>query len=64
MAKRRVGKVVAVVLVVSVGVAFSAGCFGKFQMTRNLYDLNKSVQNQYARSAVTWLFVIPYALTG
>jgi len=64
MAKRRAGKVMALVLVVSVGVVLSAGCFGKFQMTRNLYDLNKSVKDQYLRSAVTWLFVIPYALTA
>lgn len=64
MAKSRVGKVVALVLVVSVGVVFSVGCFGKFQMTRNLYELNKSVKDQYLRSAVTWIFVIPYALTG
>jgi len=64
MAKRRVGKVVALVLVVSVGVVFSAGCFGKFQLTRNLYDINRSVKDKYLRSAATWLFVIPYALTG
>ena len=64
MAKSRVGKVVALVLVVTVGGVFSAGCFGKFQMTRNLYDINRSVENQYLRSAVTWLFVIPYVLTG
>ena len=64
MAKRRVGKVVAIVLVDSVGVVFSAGCFGKFQMTRNLYDINRSVKDKYLRSAVTWLFVIPYGLTG
>jgi hypothetical protein len=64
MGKSRLGKVVALVLVVSVGVVMSAGCFGKFQLTRNLYDINKSVDDQYVRSAVTWLFVIPYALTG
>lgn len=64
MGKSRLGKVVALVLVVSVGVVFSAGCFGKFQLTRNLVDINKSVEEQYIRSAVTWLFVIPYALTG
>ncbi|MGA7104292.1 MAG: DUF3332 family protein [Candidatus Deferrimicrobiaceae bacterium] len=64
MVKSRVGKVVALVLVVSVGVVFSAGCFGKFQLTRNLYDINRSVEDKYLRSAVTWLFVIPYALTG
>ena len=64
MVKSRLGKVVALVLVVSVGVVFSAGCFGKFQLTRNLYDINKSVEDQYVRSVVTWLFVIPYAFTG
>ena len=64
MAKSRVGKVVALVLVVSVGVVFSVGCFGKFQLTRNLYDINRSVKDKYLRSAVTWLFVIPYGLTG
>ena len=64
MAKSRVGKVVALVLVVCVGVVFSAGCFGKFQLTRNLYDINRSVKDKYLRSAVTWLFVIPYGLTG
>jgi hypothetical protein len=64
MGKSRLVKVVALVLVVSVGVVMSAGCFGKFQLTRNLYDINKSVSDQYVRSAVTWLFVIPYALTG
>lgn len=64
MGKGRLGKVVALALVVSVGVVVSAGCFGKFQLTRNLVDINKSVEDQYVRSAVTWLFVIPYALTG
>jgi hypothetical protein len=64
MGKSRLGKVVALALVVSVGVVMSAGCFGKFQLTRNLYDINQSVEDKYVRSAVTWLFVIPYALTG
>ena len=64
MGKSRLGKVVALALVVSVGIVGSAGCFGKFQLTRNLVDINKSVEEQYIRSAVTWLFVIPYALTG
>ena len=64
MGKGRLGKVVALALAVSVWVVVSAGCFGKFQLTRNLVDINKSVEEQYIRSAVTWLFVIPYALTG
>jgi hypothetical protein len=64
MGKSRFGKVMALVLVVSVGVVFSSGCFGKFQLTRNLYEINKSVEDKYLRSAVTWLFVIPYGIAG
>jgi Domain of unknown function (DUF3332) len=59
----RFGKGVAMVLVAAVG-ALSAGCFGKFQLTRKLYDVNQSIDEKYIRSAVTWLFVIPYVLTG
>ncbi len=59
----RFGKGVALVLVAAVG-ALSAGCFGKFQLTRKLYDINQSIDEKYVRSAVTWLFVIPYAVTG
>jgi hypothetical protein len=64
MGKSRFGKVVALALVVSVGIVFSAGCFGKFQLTRSLYEVNKSVEDKYLRSVVTWLFVIPYGITG
>jgi hypothetical protein len=59
----RFGKGIAVALVAAVG-AFSAGCFGKFQLTRKLYDINQSIDEKYVRSAATWIFVIPYALTG
>jgi len=59
----RFGKGIALVLVAAVG-ALSAGCFGKFQLTRNLYDINQSIDDKYVRSAATWIFVIPYALTG
>ena len=58
MGKRWFGKVVALALVVSVGVVFSAGCFGKFQLTRSLYEMNQSIEDKYLRSAVTWLLVI------
>ena len=57
------GKGIALVLVAAVG-TLSAGCFGKFQLTRKLYDVNKSIDEKYVRSAATWVFVIPYALTG
>lgn len=58
MGTGRFRKAVAVVIVLSVGVVFSAGCFGKFQLTRKVYDINKSVEDKYLRSAVTWIFVI------
>jgi hypothetical protein len=64
MPKSRFGKVVALVLVMSVGIVFSAGCYGKFQLTRSLYEVNKSVEDKYLRSVVTWIFIIPYAITG
>ncbi len=63
MRGNRFGKGIALVLVAAVG-ALSAGCFGKFQLTRKLYDINQSIDEKYIRSAATWLFVIPYAVTG
>ncbi len=59
----RFGKGIALVLVAAVG-TLSAGCFGKFQLTGKLYEVNKSIDDKYVRSAATWIFVIPYALTG
>ncbi len=64
MGKSRFAKGVVLLLVLSVGGVFSAGCYGKFQLTRNLYEINRSVEDKYVRSAVTWLFVIPYGITG
>jgi len=59
----RFGKGIALVLVAAVG-TLSAGCFGKFQLTKKLYDINQSIDEKYVRSAATWIFIIPYALTG
>jgi hypothetical protein len=53
----RFGKGIALVLVAAVG-ALSAGCFGKFRLTRKVYDINQSIDEKYVRSAVTWIFVI------
>ena len=53
----RFGKGIALVLVAAVG-ALSAGCFGKFQLTRKVYDMNQSIDEKYVRSATTWVFVI------
>lgn len=53
----RFGKGIAIVLAAAVG-ALSAGCFGKFQLTRKLYDVNRSIDQEYVRSAATWFLVI------
>jgi hypothetical protein len=34
------------------------GCYGKMALTRKVYHVNGEVQNKYARSLVTWAFVI------
>jgi len=53
----RFGKGIALMLVAAVG-TLSAGCFGKFQLTRKVYDMNKAIDDKYVRSAATWIFVI------
>jgi hypothetical protein len=57
MRKGRLAKVVVLCLLTSVG-WLAAGCFGRFELTRRVYDVNRSVEDKYLRSAVTWLFVI------
>ncbi|MGE5247592.1 MAG: DUF3332 family protein [Verrucomicrobiota bacterium] len=63
MGAGRIGKAVAVFLAVCMATV-TAGCYGKFQLTRNLYDVNRSVDDQYVRSVLTWILIIPYAFTG
>ncbi len=58
----RFGKGIALVLVAALG-AFSAGCFGKFQLTRKVYDINQSIDEKYVRSAATWIFVVVQVYT-
>ncbi|MHB1025941.1 MAG: DUF3332 family protein [Desulfobacteria bacterium] len=62
MRGNRFGKGIALVLVAAVG-ALSAGCFGKFQLTGKVYDINKSIDDKYVRSAATWIFVIVQVYT-
>jgi hypothetical protein len=50
------------VLVAAVG-ALSTGCFGKFQLTGKVYDINKSIDDKYVRSAATWIFAIAQVYT-
>lgn len=64
MRNGRFGRLATLALLVPVAAAFQAGCYGKFQLTRTLYDVNRSVGDKYLRSAVTWLLVIPYGFAG
>ncbi|MBI5418596.1 MAG: DUF3332 family protein [Deltaproteobacteria bacterium] len=58
MRRGRFAKAVALLLVVSAGWLVT-GCFGKFQLTRKVYEINKtSVDDPYVRSALTWVLVI------
>ncbi len=63
MRKGKLVKAVALLVAVSLGASL-AGCYGKFQLTRKLNEINESVEEPYLRSAVTWVFVIPYVFTA
>ena len=36
---------------------FLSGCYGKFALTRKVYQLNGEVRDKYLRSGVTWAFI-------
>jgi hypothetical protein len=55
------GAALAAILSLSV---LSAGCYGKFQLTRMIHDLNQSVEEKYTRSAVTWALLLPYGFAA
>lgn len=62
MSTRRYARGIALAMALSLSV-LSAGCYGKFQLTRMIYDLNRSVEDKYVRSAVTWALLLPYAFS-
>lgn len=59
MRSRFVVRCVAVLLALAMAFG-AAGCFGKFQLTRKLYEINTSIDEKYTRSLVNFLLVIPY----
>lgn len=65
MRRSNMAKAIALLLVASVGFV-SSGCFGKFQLTRKVYEVNRSMEEKYSRSALTWVLVIVpvYAIAG
>lgn len=34
------------------------GCYGKFALTKKVYDLNGQVSDKFLRSGLTWVFII------
>ena len=63
MKLRRSARNIALATALSLSV-LAAGCYGKFQLTRMVYDVNSSVEDRYVRSAVTWILVLPYLFAG
>lgn len=51
-------KKVSLVMVVVFLISLLAGCYGKFQLTRKVYEINSQVKDKFLRSATTWAFVI------
>ncbi len=45
-------------LVFAIVLSLLTGCYGKFQLTRKVYEINSQVKDKFLRSATTWAFVI------
>jgi len=51
-------KAVIKILAVFLVVILLSGCFGNFQLTRNLYNWNSNVGDDFANTAVMWVMII------
>jgi uncharacterized protein DUF3332 len=51
-------RVVGMFLVATLAGITLTGCYGKFALTRKIYQVNGTVQDKYLRSALTWVFII------
>lgn len=40
------------------------GCYGKFNLTRKVYEVNSQVQDKFLRSGLTWLLMMIYGMAG
>lgn len=45
-------------LIFSLFFSLITGCYGKFQLTRKVYEVNSQVKDKFLRSATTWAFII------
>ncbi|CAG0995357.1 hypothetical protein GEOBC_02612 [Geobacteraceae bacterium] len=51
-------RIVALVLLAIMSSTSLCGCYGKFALTRKIYQVNGQVRDKYLRSALTWVFII------
>ena len=51
-------KTILKILSISLVVILLSGCFGNFQLTRNLYQWNSQVGDKFANTAVMWVMMI------
>lgn len=51
-------KKVSFALILSILFSVFTGCYGKFQLTRKVYEINSQVKDKFLRSATTWAFII------
>lgn len=50
-------RIAGMLLLITVLATMLTGCFGKFSLTRKVYEANSEVSNKFGRSLVTWAFV-------
>jgi len=51
-------KVLSKIVLVTLVMIMLSGCFGNFQLTRNLYKWNSQVGDKFANTAVMWVMII------
>ncbi len=52
------------IFTVIVGISILTGCFGGFKLTKTIYQFNETIPNKYARSLLTWVFIMPYGFAA
>lgn len=51
-------RVVAIATALCIAASSLSGCYGKFVLTRKLYEFNGSLPDKYIRSAATWVGIL------
>lgn len=50
-------RIIALLLISLASITTLSGCYGKFALTRKLYQVNSSVGDKFLRTGLTWVFV-------